>query len=240
MTTTKQIISSVLGIETLTPDLHKVIQNNPRAFNFLLNAISGVDANSYGGGFQLALNRFYNELSEKFEFEATPIQQMRVPRGDIAKTMKIGSEFVQYVRKIALSNMPLVINNEKSSFHLLEDGNVVLLVPEIRDGFILGETDIFRVFCELRKDPINWGTLSRQLQDLGYIASTESRPFMLSDGQGNSKTVAALTLTKECAQYLFGKNLFSLTPSPCLVPMPMAPAPQQAPTKKKEKGFLES
>jgi hypothetical protein len=237
--TTKEIISSVLGIETLTPNLHKVIQNNPKAFNFLLSAMSGIDANASGGGFQLTLNRFYNELSQKFEFEATPIQQMRVPRNDLSKTMKIGSEFIQYVRKVALLDISLIINNEKSSFHLLEDGNVVLIAPEVRDGFILEETDIFRIFCE--KDPVNWGSLIKQLQCLGYIKNTETQKFMLFDDRGNSKPVACLALSKECAQYLFGKNLLSFAPSAYLVPISMtATTTQQFPTKKKSSDFLDS
>jgi hypothetical protein len=166
----------------------------------------------------LILNKFleYSRNSE-LAIAATPIHPVKAPHVEVAKIMRVGQDFLDHTRKIVQNVLPTV-NGPNSSIHVLEDGRVLMIVPEFEMA-LQPENDIFHVFCANRRDPISWGTMIEQLLNLGYIEDKTGIKSTLFT-QGQEKTVTCLVLTPPAIERVLGKNQISnVAPSLFLVPV---------------------
>jgi|GEM_PF-4036291 len=222
----KENLTHILAYSVL-PLSHKMLmEQNPKAFDAWLTMFNE-QTSSTAGSFQL--NKFH-ELSRKFESHTAPFQPIKAPRSEISKELEIGEDFMKCAFKMVQSNK-LILNHPNSPIHILEDGNAILII----ESFMLGESDIFHVLCNARRDVVKWGTVLGQLYLLGYITSADSQKYLFVDAEGNNKSVNCVVLTPQAIQYLFSKNVYSVTPSPCLVP-----TVQPQLKKKLQKSFLDS
>lgn len=192
----KEQLTPVLIVEILPEEVKALMGENHKAFGALLSPEgSGASSSSATLNFGEALG----------DFKPEPAKMINVPQKRISNDIAI--DFVKFLNSYLQGQEASFFNSPKSQVHTLEDGRVFLI---IRDGFHLGEADIFAVFCKQRKETANKDAspVVQKLMEHPELVMQGERSYLLVKENGEKEVVKGIVFTPYGSEYLLkGKIL---------------------------------